>query len=107
MKVRYVPRFDVDAVLQPDAALWQQAEKPETVKLKGTPLDMQPTGAIKVSWADKKIGAVEVVQVAAIHDGERIAFRLEWTRTSPTAAGSSFPPFSSRPWPSWAPLGWR
>ena len=77
MKVRHVPRFEVDAVLQPDAALWR-AEKPETVKLKGTPLDMQPTGAIKVSWADKKIGAVEVVQVAAIHDGERIAFRLEW-----------------------------
>jgi DMSO reductase family type II enzyme heme b subunit len=78
MKVRHVPRFEVDAVLQPDAALWR-AEKPETVKLKGTPLDMQPSGAIKTSWAGKKIGAVEVVQVAAIHDGERIAFRLEWS----------------------------
>lgn len=78
MQVRYVPRFEVDAVLQPGAALWRSAE-PETVKLKGTPLDMQPTGAIKVSWAGKKIGAVESVQVAAIHDGERIAFRLEWT----------------------------
>jgi complex iron-sulfur molybdoenzyme family reductase subunit gamma len=78
MKVRYVPRFEVDAVLQPDDALWRAA-KPETVKLKGTPLDMQPTPAIKISWADKKIGAVESVQVAAIHDGERIAFRLEWS----------------------------
>ncbi len=77
MQVRYVPRFEVDAVLQPDAALWQAA-KPETVKLKGTPLDMQPSGAIKASWAGKKIGAVGAVQVAAIHDGERIAFRLEW-----------------------------
>ena len=81
MKVRQVPRFDVDTVLQPDAALWR-AEKPETVKLKGTPLDMQPSGAIKTSWAGKKIGAVEVVQVAAIHDGERIAFRLEWSDPS-------------------------
>jgi DMSO reductase family type II enzyme heme b subunit len=78
MQVRFVPRFDVDTVLQPDAALWQAA-KPETVKLKGTPLDMQPSGAIKASWADKKIGAVDSVQVAAVHDGEQIAFRLEWS----------------------------
>ena len=78
MQVRYVPRFEVDTVLQPDAALWQAGEI-ETVKLKGTPLDMQPTDLIKVSWAEKKIGAVEVVQVAAVHDGERIAFRVEWS----------------------------
>ena len=63
MQVLYVPRFEVDTVLQPDAALWQ-ASKPETVKLKGTPLDMQPSGAIKASWANKKIGAVHAVQVA-------------------------------------------
>jgi len=78
MQVRYVPRFEVDTVLQPDAALWR-ADEVETVKLKGTPLDMQPTDLIKVSWAEKKIGAVEVVQVAAVHDGERIAFRVEWS----------------------------
>jgi hypothetical protein len=74
MKVRYVPRLEIDAVLDPGAALWRGAEV-ETVKLKGTPLDMQPTSAIKVGWAGKKIGAVEVVQVSAVHDGER---RLEW-----------------------------
>jgi DMSO reductase family type II enzyme heme b subunit len=78
MRARHVPRFDVEAVLEPGGALWSAA-KPETVKLKGTPLDMQPSGAIKASWANKKIGAVEAVQVAAIHDGERIAFRLEWS----------------------------
>jgi DMSO reductase family type II enzyme heme b subunit len=77
MQVRQVPRFEVDAVLQPDAAVWR-AQKVESVKLKGTPLDMQPSGAIKVNWAGKKIGAVDTVEVAAIHDGERIAFRLEW-----------------------------
>ena len=77
MQVRQVPRFEVDAVLDPDGALWQ-AVKSETVKLKGTPLDMQPSGAIKASWANRKIGAVDSVRVAAIHDGERIAFRLEW-----------------------------
>jgi DMSO reductase family type II enzyme heme b subunit len=78
MKASYVPRFDIDAVLQPDAALWR-AQKLETVKLKGTPLDMQPTAAIKASWAGRKIGTVEAVQVAVIHDGEQIAFRLEWS----------------------------
>jgi DMSO reductase family type II enzyme heme b subunit len=78
MQVRYVPRFDVEAVLDPDAALWKAGEI-ETVKLKGTPLDMQPTDAIKVAWAGKKIGVVEVAQVAAVHDGERIAFRVEWS----------------------------
>jgi DMSO reductase family type II enzyme heme b subunit len=78
MQVRYVPRFEIDAVLQPDAAVWQTG-KAETVKLKGTPLDMQPSEAIKASWANKKVGVVEVVQVAAVHDGERIAFRLEWS----------------------------
>ena len=77
MQARYVPRFEVDAILQLDAALWR-AQKAETVKMKGTPLDMQPTAAIKAAWAGKKIGIVETVQVAAVHDGERIAFRLEW-----------------------------
>lgn len=77
MQVRYVPRFEIDAVLDPDGALWRPV-KAETVKLKGTPLDMQPTAAIKASWKEKKIGSVEHVQVAAVHDGERIAFRLEW-----------------------------
>jgi DMSO reductase family type II enzyme heme b subunit len=65
-------------VLQPDAALWRTGTA-ETVKLKGTPLDMQPSDAIKATWLDKKIGVVEAVQVAAVHDGERIAFRLEWS----------------------------
>jgi DMSO reductase family type II enzyme heme b subunit len=81
MQVRYIPRFEVDAVLQPDAALWH-AGKAETVKLKGTPLDMQPSDLIKASWVNKRIGVVEVVQVAAVHDGERIAFRLEWSDPS-------------------------
>jgi DMSO reductase family type II enzyme heme b subunit len=81
MQVRYVPRFEVDTVLQPDAALWKAATT-ETVKLKGTPVDMQPSEAIKVTWAGKKVGAVETVKVAAIHDGERIAFRLEWSDPS-------------------------
>jgi DMSO reductase family type II enzyme heme b subunit len=52
------------------------------VKLKGTPVDLQPSEAIKMTWAGKKVGAVEVAEVAAVHDGERIAFRLEWSDPS-------------------------
>ncbi len=51
MQVRYVPRFEVDTVLQPDAPLWRAGEV-ESVKLKGTPLDMQPAVALPVSWAE-------------------------------------------------------
>ena len=77
MQAHYVPGAGAE-LLDPDGEVWK-VSAPETVKLKGTPLDMQPTGAIKASWANRKIGAVESVQVAAIHDGERIAFRLEWS----------------------------
>ena len=50
MQVRYVPRFEVEDVLQPDAALWR-APTAETVKLKGTPVDMQPAEAVSsVGW---------------------------------------------------------
>ena len=77
MHARHVPDAGAE-LLDPDGEIWKLSAA-ETVKLKGTPLDMQPTGAIKASWANRKIGAVESVQVAAIHDGERIAFRLEWS----------------------------
>ena len=77
MQAHYVAAADVE-LLDPDGKAWKLAAA-EPVKLEGTPLDMQPTAAIKVSWVEKKIGAVEAVQVAAVHDGERIAFRLEWT----------------------------
>jgi len=77
MQAHYVAGAGVD-LLDPDGKAWKVSAA-EPVKLKGTPLDMQPTEAIKASWESKKIGVVEVVQVAAVHDGERIAFRLEWS----------------------------
>jgi DMSO reductase family type II enzyme heme b subunit len=55
---------------------------------------MQPTGAIRAAYADKKIGAVSSVSVSALHDGKVIAFRLEWEDPSDDAAigdNDSFP----------------
>jgi complex iron-sulfur molybdoenzyme family reductase subunit gamma len=78
MKVEYVPRIDVEAALDPNGGLWS-GPPVETVKMLGTPVGLQPTDAIRVSWMTKKIGMVESVEVAAVHDGERVAFHLEWS----------------------------
>ncbi|MAE96661.1 MAG: hypothetical protein CL910_18595 [Deltaproteobacteria bacterium] len=78
MKARYVAGAQLELLLDPDAALWSSAGS-EHLKLEGTPLGMQPTDAIRSSWADKKIGAVAGVDVEALHDGRHLAFRLEWS----------------------------
>jgi DMSO reductase family type II enzyme heme b subunit len=81
MQVVHVPGTGLDALLNPDAATWSSV-KPMTMKLMGTPLGLQPTGAIQVAWMGKKIGAVERVDIAAVHDGTNLAFRLEWASAS-------------------------
>lgn len=77
MEVRYVSGADAGSLLDPDGAAWRKA-RAERIKLIGTPLSLQPTDAIRVAWSDKPIGAIDQVSVAALHDGERLAFRLEW-----------------------------
>ena len=76
MKARLVPSFNAQT-LEPDAAIWRGAPT-TTVKLSGTPVKLQPTAMIRAAWADKKVGAVGEVKVAAVHDGRTLAFRLEW-----------------------------
>ncbi|MCP5043102.1 MAG: hypothetical protein GY944_18920 [bacterium] len=77
MEARYVTGADAGSISDPNGAAWSHAGT-ERISMIGTPLSLQPTEAIRVSWADKPIGAVKEVTVAALHDGERIAFRLEW-----------------------------
>jgi DMSO reductase family type II enzyme heme b subunit len=77
MQVRYVTPTSVDALLDPGGSAWRRAEV-LPLQLVGTPLGLQPTGAIRNSWVDRKIGAVSRVEVAALHDGRHLAFRLEW-----------------------------
>ncbi len=77
MEANYVSGANAGSMLDPDGTAWREA-KAERIALVGTPLSLQPTEAIRVAWADKPIGAVDKVSVAALHDGERLAFRLEW-----------------------------
>ena len=77
MRVRYAADVDVEVLLDAGAAPWASASS-ETLSLMGTPVGLQPTAAIRASWTGKKIGAVERVEVAALHTGRNLAFRLEW-----------------------------
>jgi len=77
MKVQYVPKIDVEAALDPEGPLWGNVQA-ETLAMMGTPVGLQPTDAVRVSWIGKEIGAVKSVEVAAVHDGQTLAFRLEW-----------------------------
>ncbi len=77
MRAHYVTPAEFSAALEPSAAGWQAA-RAETLRLVGTPLALQPTAAIQVAWAKRKIGVVDRVEVAALHDGARLAFRLDW-----------------------------
>jgi DMSO reductase family type II enzyme heme b subunit len=76
MQAHYVSGAGAE-LLDPDGKACKLSSA-ESVKLEGTPLDMQPTAAIKASWANQKIGVVEAVQIATLHDGGQMAFRLEW-----------------------------
>ncbi|MFQ5417215.1 MAG: ethylbenzene dehydrogenase-related protein [Myxococcota bacterium] len=81
MRARAVPEADLEGLLDPDSGGWARADV-ATLKLEGTPLGLQPTGLIRAAWADRKIGAVDRARVAAVHDGRRLAFRLEWSDPS-------------------------
>ena len=81
MQARYVPSLDIEAVLEPDGALWRDARS-DSLELMGTPVGLQPTEAIRAAWAHKSIGAVKSVDVAALQDGRVLAFRLEWADSS-------------------------
>lgn len=81
MQVPFVSSSSLEELLQPDAPLWRGA-RAERVALMGTPVGLQPTAAVRVAWTNRKIGAVGEVDVAAVCDGQRLAFRLEWADPS-------------------------
>jgi len=93
MEARFSTGTDLEALLDPEGAAWSGAPT-EQIELQGTPAAMQPTEVIRTAWADKPIGAVGRVQVAALHDGTTLAFRLEWedaTQNGPMGDTISFP----------------
>lgn len=68
---------NIESYQDPLASDWAGIE-PSTVNLMATPLPLQPTDYIKVKWANKPYGVTPSVQVAAVHDGETAAFRMQW-----------------------------
>lgn len=81
MKARYVGGHDLQSLLDPESAAWRGA-RAERVRMMGTPSGMQPTAAVRAAWPDSKIGAVDRVAVDALHDGQQLAFRIEWADES-------------------------
>lgn len=74
-----VPRVDAQAneLLDPAHAVWRRA-RASTVVLSPTPLDMQPTEYVRVSWRGRPYGTAAKLRVGALHNGKQIFFRLTW-----------------------------
>jgi DMSO reductase family type II enzyme heme b subunit len=70
-------KAELEALLDPESAPWR-AQADESVQLIGTPAGLQPTEALRVSYTGKVVGATTSVGVRAIHNGDALAFRLEW-----------------------------
>jgi len=85
MLVRYVSDVKIETLLDAESKPWQ-SQPPTVLPLMGTPVGLQPTDAIRNSWAGKKIGAVEKVAVSALHNGSVLAFRLEWENATENGA---------------------
>ncbi len=77
MLAPFVRGAPVEWLLDPAADPWHKT-RAERLAMTGTPLVLQPTAAIRAAWTGKHIGAVEKVEIAALHNGEVLAFRLEW-----------------------------
>ncbi len=77
MQANYAANIAAEKLLDPADSAWGGV-KEETISLMGTPAVMQPTAAIRETWADKKIGSVSAVKIRALHNGSDLAFRLEW-----------------------------
>ncbi len=74
----------------PSAGLWDTVAK-TVLELVPAPLSLQPTAYIRVSWENRAYGAVEQAALQAVHDGTRMAFRLDWAASAPNSgAGEGF-----------------
>jgi DMSO reductase family type II enzyme heme b subunit len=77
MRASHLAGVEIESLVDPSSKVWR-GRPGEKLTLMGTPAGMQPTAAIRVAWTNKRIGAVSSVHVDAIHNGEVLAFRLEW-----------------------------
>jgi DMSO reductase family type II enzyme heme b subunit len=72
-------------LLDPESSVWRGV-RAERVRMIGTPSGMQPTAAIRAAWPDTRIGAIDRVALDVAHDGQHLAFRLEWADDTEDAA---------------------
>jgi len=85
MRSRYVGGVGLESLLDAGSGAWSGVWG-EELKLMGTPVGLQPTEAIRSSWMGREIGAVGSVRVSSVHDGQVLAFRLEWSDGEEDAA---------------------
>jgi DMSO reductase family type II enzyme heme b subunit len=93
MRVHYLANLGIEELLDPAAKTWR-AQAPELLQLAGTPVALQPTAAIRVARMGEAIGAVGTARVTSLHNGEVLAFRIEWENASGSAElrdNDSFP----------------
>jgi DMSO reductase family type II enzyme heme b subunit len=77
MLAKYVP-LQPEALLDPEGGAWRGAA-PVNVPLIATPAPLQPAQYIVMTYITKVVPGVNQVQVSALHNGEVLAFRLEWS----------------------------
>jgi DMSO reductase family type II enzyme heme b subunit len=71
-------------LLDPGNQAWGQAPA-STVVLSPTPLEMQPTEYVRVSWTGRPYGNAASIQARSLHNGDQIFFRLVWQDDSEDA----------------------
>jgi ethylbenzene hydroxylase subunit gamma/complex iron-sulfur molybdoenzyme family reductase subunit gamma len=74
-----VQRVDAknDELQDPTGAAWR-GTRASNVVLSPTPLDIQPTDYVRVSWKGRPYGKAPSMRVSALHNGRKIFFRLVW-----------------------------
>ncbi len=64
-------------LLDPAGAPWRRVAADE-VTLTPTPIEQQPSEYVRVAWQERPYGRLAGVQVQALHNGDKIFFRLSW-----------------------------
>lgn len=77
-------KLDISAgeLANPDAQIWQQVTS-QKVSLMPAPVAMQPSKYIVDKWQDGDFGKVSELGVQTVHNGDEVAFRLEWQQDHP------------------------
>jgi DMSO reductase family type II enzyme heme b subunit len=76
MQVKRI-RAKTEELLNPASQAWRQAPSTNVV-LSPTPLEMQPTEYVRVSWTGRPYGKAPSVRVSTLHNGKALFFRLRW-----------------------------